>query len=388
MSGEVVLVTGGTGFVGAHCIVQLLHAGYRVRTTVRSLGRSDDVREMVRNGEADPAGIEFVTADLMHDDGWPEAVAEATYVLHVASPLPLRQPKDEDELIVPARDGVLRVLRAARGAGVRRVVQTSSFAAVGYRPDPGRPFTEEDWTDLSMPHLTPYIKSKTMAEHAAWDFVDLEGEGLELAVVNPVPVFGPALGPELSTSIDVLLSLLNGRVPAVPPGATTGVDARDVADLHVRAMTHPDAAGERFIAVAGDPITFHDLAMLLRDRLGADARRVPTRVLPRWLMRTGALVSTELRAVVPQMRRAHGASYEKAERMLGWEPRSTEEAIVASADEPGAARAREGLSPGVRADRTTRRPGEPDASAQASAQTPNSLPLGSTKWNRRPPGNS
>ena len=331
MSGKVVLVTGGSGFIAAHCIVQLTHAGYRVRTTVRSLDRTDAVREMVRLGEADPGGIEFVVADLMRDDGWPEAVADATYVLHVASPFPLRQPKDEDELITPARDGVLRVLHAARGAGVQRVVLTSSFAAVGYRADPGRPFTEQDWTDLTRPHLTPYIKSKTMAEHAAWDFVDLEGDGLELAVVNPVPVFGPALGPDLSPSIEVLLGMLNGRAPAVPPGTTTGVDARDVADLHVRAMTHPDAAGERFIAVAGDPIAFHDLAMLLRDRLGADARRVPTRVLPRWLVEVGALVSTELRAVRPQLRRAQGASHEKAQRMLGWEPRSTEEAIVASA---------------------------------------------------------
>ena len=332
MSGEVVLVTGGTGFIATHCIVQLLHAGYRVRTTVRSLDRASEVREMVRRGEADPDRIEFVVADLGSDDGWTDAVSGATYVLHVASPFPMRQPKDENELIEPARDGVLRVLRAARAAGVRRVVLTSSFAAIGYRADPGRPFVEQDWTDLSLPYLTPYIKSKTIAEHAAWDFVDLEGDGLELAVVNPVPVFGPALGPALSTSIEVLLGLLNGSAPAVPPGTTTGVDARDVADLHVRAMTHPDAAGERFIAVAGDPITYHDLAMLLRERLGPDARRVPTRVLPSWLVRVGALVNRDLRAIRPQMRRPQGASHEKAARMLGWEPRSTEDSIVASAE--------------------------------------------------------
>jgi len=332
MSGEIVLVTGGTGFIGAHCIVELLHAGYRVRTSIRSLDRADDVREMVRLGEADPDGIEFVAADLMSEDGWPEAVEGAAFVLHVASPFPVRQPKEEHELITPARDGVLRVLRAARDAGVRRVVQTSSFAAIGYRSDPGRPFTEEDWTDLSLPHLTPYIKSKTIAEHAAWEFVEGDGRGLELAVVNPVPVFGPVLGSDFSTSVEILRGLLNGRAPAVPPGTTTGVDVRDVADLHVRAMTHPDAAGERFIAVAGDPITFHDLAMLLRDRLGADAKRVPTRVLPRWLVQAGALVSPDLRAVVPQMRRVQGASHEKAERMLGWQPRPTEDAIVASAE--------------------------------------------------------
>ena len=332
MSGELVLVTGGSGFIGAHCIVRLLHAGYRVRTSIRSLQRTDEVRAMVRVGEADPEGIEFVAADLMHDDGWPEAVDGARYVLHVASPLPVRQPKDENELIGPARDGTLRVLRAARDAGVHRVVLTSSFSAVGYRPDPGRPFTEEDWTDLSLPQLTPYTRSKTLAERAAWDFADQDGGSLELSVVNPVPVFGPALGADLSTSLALLLRLLTGKVPALPPGSTTGVDVRDVADLHVRAMTHPDAAGQRFLAVAGDPITYHELAMLLRDRLGADARRVPTRVLPRWLVRAGALVNGDLRAVAPQLRRPRAASHEKAERMLDWQPRPTDEAIAAAGE--------------------------------------------------------
>ncbi len=256
MSGELVLVTGGTGFVGAHCIVALLREGYRVRTTVRALDRAGQARDLVRAGGEDPTGIEFVVADLMQDDGWLDAVDGTRYVLHVASPLPVRQPKDANELIEPAREGVLRVLRAARDTGVRRVVQTSSFAAIGYGTDPGRPFTEADWTDLTAPHLTPYIQSKTLAERAAWEFIEREGAGLEFATVNPVVIFGPALGADFSTSIHVLLRLLNGKVPAVPPGTTTGVDVRDVADLHVLAMRHPDAAGERFLAVAGDPISF------------------------------------------------------------------------------------------------------------------------------------
>lgn len=331
MSGELVLVTGGTGFVGAHCIVALLREGYRVRTTVRSLDRAGEVRDLVRAGGQDPVGIEFVVADLMQDDGWLDAVDGTRYVLHVASPLPVRQPKDANELIEPAREGVLRVLRAARDTGVRRVVQTSSFAAIGYGTDPGRPFTEVDWTDLTAPHLTPYIQSKTLAERAAWEFIEREGAGLEFATVNPVVIFGPALGVDFSTSIHVLLRLLNGKVPAVPPGTTTGVDVRDVADLHVLAMRHPDAAGERFLAVAGDPISFHDMAMLLRRHLGADARHVPTRTLPRWLVRAGAFVSPELRAIAPQLRRARGASHEKATRMLGWNPRTPQEAILASA---------------------------------------------------------
>lgn len=338
MSGELVVVTGGTGFVGAHCIVQLLEAGYRVRATVRSLSRAGEVRELARAGGAGAAAaaddIEVVAADLMHDDGWPEAVDGARYVLHVASPFPVRQPKDENELIAPARDGALRVLRAARDAGVQRVVQTSSFAAIGYghAAEPGRPYTEADWTDPDGPDVTPYVKSKTIAELAAWGFVDREGGDLELAVVNPVPVFGPALGTNLSTSVELLLNFLNGRAPAVPPGTTTGVDVRDVAELHLRAMAHPDAAGERFLAVADDPITFRELALLLRDQLGTDAKHVPTRVLPRWLVRVGAMFNTELRAVLPQLRRSQSASHEKATRVLDWQPRSTEDAIVASAE--------------------------------------------------------
>ena len=344
MSRELVLVTGGTGFIAAHCIVQLLDAGHRVRTSVRSLARADEVREMVRVGGAEPSAIEFVTADLLHDDGWPAAVDGAAFVLHVASPFPMRQPKDEDDLIVPAREGVLRVLRAARDAGVQRVVQTSSFAAIGYGADPGRPFTEDDWTDLSNPHLTAYVKSKTIAERAAWDFIERDGGGLELATVNPVPVFGPALGSALSTSVELLRTLLNGGAPAVPPGTTTGVDVRDVAELHVRAMTHPDAAGQRFLAVAGDPITFHELAMLLRERLGADARRVPTRVLPRWLVRAGAFVSSDLRAVVPQIDRHQGASHEKARRLLHWDPIPDRRRHRRLGEEPDRARTRQALT--------------------------------------------
>ncbi|MBT2517721.1 aldehyde reductase [Streptomyces sp. ISL-90] len=336
MSGELVLVTGGTGFVGVHCVVQLLDAGYRVRTTLRSSSRAAEVREMVTVGGADPERLEFAEADLLRDDGWSAAAAGASYVLHVASPFPVRQPRNANELIRPARDGALRVLGAARDAGVRRVVLTSSFAAIGYgRPDPGRPYTEADWTDPSAPNLPPYTRSKAMAERAAWDFieqVEREGGDLELSVVNPVPIFGPALGRELSTSVELLLRLLNGRVPAVPNGTTTGVDVRDVADLHVRAMTHPDAAGERFLAIAGDPISFPDLARLLRERLGPAANRVPTAVLPDWLVRVGALFTTELRAVAPQLRRRQGASSAKAERMLGWNPRPLDEAIVASAE--------------------------------------------------------
>lgn len=333
MSGELVVVTGGTGFVAVHCIVQLLEAGHPVRTTVRSLERADDVRAMVAAGGADASAVEFVVADLLRDGGWTDAAAGATFLLHVASPFPVSQPKRPDELIVPARDGALRVLSAARDAGVRRVVLTSSFAAVGYTAvHPDRPYTEDDWTDPDDERLTPYVRSKAAAERAAWEFVDREAPDLELAVVNPVGIFGPALGRDLSTSLALLLTLLNGEVPAVPKVATNAVDVRDVAALHLAAMRHPDAAGERFLAVAGDPLTFPDLAGLLRERLGEAARHVPTRTMPDWLVRILGRFNAELRAVVPRLGRLPYASHAKAERVLDWHPRSNEESIVAAAE--------------------------------------------------------
>src|ERR1700756_3436153 len=191
MSDELVLVTGGSGFIGAHCILQLLQAGYRVRTTVRSLHREADVRAMLKVGGIDAGDrLTFIAADLLKDEGWPEAVASCSYVLHVASPFPPSVPKDENELIVPARDGTLRVLRAARDAGVRRVVLTSSFAAIGYgHPPQDAPFDETTWTDPNGDDVLPYVKSKALAERAAWDFIAKEGGSLELSVVNPVGVF-------------------------------------------------------------------------------------------------------------------------------------------------------------------------------------------------------
>ena len=331
MSGELVLVTGGTGFIAAHCIVQLLDAGFRVRTSVRSSSRAEDVRAMVRAGGADPANLEFVEADLLRDEGWPAAVEGAGFVLHVAAPFPARDPKDADELIVPARDGALRVLRAARDAGVGRLVLTSSFAAIGYGHRPGRPYTEADWSDLGGEDLGAYVRAKTLAERAAWEFMDREGGPLEFAVVNPVAAFGPLLGPDLSSSVAMLLGLLNGEAPGVPNGTTMAVDARDVAALHLLAMVHPDAAGERFLAVAGRPITFLELATLLRDRLGDAAKRVPLRELPDWLVRTAGLLRPELRAASQLLGPSRVATSEKAERMLGWHPRDRDEAIVASA---------------------------------------------------------
>jgi dihydroflavonol-4-reductase len=240
-------------------------------------------------------------------------------------------PKDENELITPARDGALRVLKAARAAGAKRVVLTSSFAAIGYgAKDRTAVFTEEDWTNLSDPTVQPYPKSKTIAERAAWDFIAREGGGLELAVVNPVGVFGPVLGPDYSTSIVLVKRLMDGSLPGCPDLWFGVVDVRDVADLHLKAMTDPAARGERFLAISGDFASIRQIAQMLKDGLGAAARKVPTRHLPGWLMRAVGLFDAQVRGVLPELGKRKNASNEKARRLLAWAPRSPSEAVLAT----------------------------------------------------------
>ncbi|HEY4012831.1 MAG TPA: aldehyde reductase [Polyangiaceae bacterium] len=329
-----VLVTGGSGFVGSRCVLQLLADGHEVKTTVRSLAREAQVRSMLKQGGAEPGDrLSFFAADLEKDAGWPEAVAGCDAVLHVASPFPEMIPKDENEIIVPAREGALRVLRAARDAGVKRVVLTSSFAAIGYgHPQQNAPFDETSWTNPDGDDVRPYVKSKTLAERAAWDFMAREGGGLELSVVNPVGVFGPVLGPDYSTSILLVQRLMDGAIPGCPRVYFGAVDVRDVADLHVRAMTHPAAKGERFLAVAGDFLSMLGIAKVLKERAGAAAKRVPSLQLPNWLVRVAAMRDPAVKQIVPELGKVKNATSEKAKRLLGWAPRSAEDAIAATAE--------------------------------------------------------
>jgi len=331
---SLVLVTGGSGFIGSHCILQLLAAGHQVRTTVRNLNREPDVRALLKVGGAEPGDrLRFFAADLEKDAGWAEAAAGCDFVLHVASPFPQHLPRHENDLIVPAREGTLRALRASRDAGVKRVVVTSSFAAIGYGHEPqSRPFDETDWTNPDARDVAPYAKSKTLAERAAWDFMAREGGKLELSVVNPVGVFGPALGADTSTSIAIIKMMMDGAMPGVPQISFGVVDVRDVADLHLRAMTDPAAKGERFLAVAGDFISFLEVAKIVRAHLGAAARRVPTRNLPNWLLRIAAIAFADVRQIIPELGKPKNATNAKAKRVLGWNPRSNEESIVATAE--------------------------------------------------------
>lgn len=329
-----ILVTGGSGFVGSHCILHLLANGHEVHTTVRQLDRERGVRALLAQGtySGSDQRVRFFAADLESDKGWPQAVAGCEYVLHVASPFPATIPKNEAELIRPAREGALRVLRAARDAGVRRVVLTSSFAAIGYGHDQQKEaFTETSWTNLEGNGVLAYHKSKTLAEMAAWKFIASEGNGMELAVVNPVAIFGPLLGPDFSTSVILIKRLMEGAVPGCPQGCFGVVDVRDVADLHMRAMIYPTANGERFIAAAGNFMMVSDLARALKARMGDVARRVPTRPLPNWLVRLSAPFDPSVKLFLPDLGKQKNATNEKAKRVLGWTPRSSQEAIVATA---------------------------------------------------------
>jgi len=331
---RLVLVTGGSGFIGSRCIIQLLQEGYRVRTTVRSLNREAEVRSILKTGDVDPGDkLSFVAADLMSDKGWEEAVTGCDYVLHVASPFPPGVPKHEDELIKPAREGALRVLKASRNAGVKRVVMTSSFAAVGYGQKlADHPFTEENWTNLNGSDVTAYVKSKTLAEKAAWDFINTEGGSLELSVVNPVGVLGPVLAPDYSASIEIIRRLLDGSVPGYPRLSFGIVDVRDVADLHIRAMKSPAAKGERFLAISGAFMSLKEVGQVLKSRMGESARKVPSIVLPDWMVRLTSLVDRSIAQIVPELGHVKDASNKKAIRVLGWQPRSREDSIVATAE--------------------------------------------------------
>jgi nucleoside-diphosphate-sugar epimerase len=325
---DTVLVTGGTGFLGGWCIATLLERGYDVRTTVRDLKREQAVRDTVAASGVDAGDrLTVLAADLTSDAGWPEAVDGSRYVMHIASPFPPVQPKDPDELIVPARDGALRVLRAALDAGAERVAMTSSIAAI--RSDRAAtadaPLTEDDWTDGNDASRTPYVRSKTIAEQAAWEHVRAAGAEDRLATINPGAIIGPALNDDHSYSLQAIQRVLDG-MPAAPKLGFTFVDVRDVADLHLRSLTDPAGGGERFIATDRF-LWIAQVAAILRERLGEAARKAPTHVAPNVLVRTMALFDGSLRSVVGDLGKESFISSEKARTVLGWTTRPVEDSI-------------------------------------------------------------
>ena len=323
-----VLVTGGTGYLARWCIHELLERGYTVHATIRDLSREAALRSLFP--AADGTGrLRVFAADLLRDDGWQKAADGCGYVLHVASPLPPSEPKNADELIVPARDGTMRVLRAAFDGGARRVVVTSSSSAVRNSgvPGPGRPLTEDDWADLANPKLSAYARSKTIAEHATWNYARSSGTTDRLAVVAPGAIIGPLLGADRSYSLQTVARLLAGDFPALPRLGFALIDVRDVADLHIRAMTAPEAAGQRFLGT-GEFLWLADVAAILRDGLGSQASKVPARRAPNALVRLIALFDQGIRPVLPDLGQRFDYSTQKARTLLGWTLRPARDAIL------------------------------------------------------------
>ncbi len=329
MEKELVLVTGGSGYIATYITMALLRQGYRVRATLRTMSRQNEVKAMLMSGGVtDIAALEFIEADLTKDKGWPEAVAGAAYVMHVASPTPATGAGES--MVQTAVDGVLRVMNAAKAAGVRRVVLTSASGAVlaGHKDHPGV-FTEEDWTDLTG-NVNAYQRSKTLAERAAWEFA--EKEKLELSTILPVAVMGPVLGKDYSHSNQMIRAMLTGKMPRLLKLAFDYIDVRDVADLHHLAMTRPEAAGERFLATANQNVSYREEAEILRRHLGDDASKVSTKEIPDFLVKLVAIFNKDVRMPATFLGQNTACSNEKAKRLLGWQPKwSAEEAIAATA---------------------------------------------------------
>lgn len=327
MSGQA-MVTGGSGYIGGFIIRQLIEQGWTINTTIRSLAREAEVRAAL----AVPADkLRFFAADLLNDAGWADAAAGCSHVVHVASPLPSGAVKHEDDLIVPAREGALRALRFARAAGVKRVVMTSSVAAIAYGH--GKTigtYTEADWTNVNGPQVHAYAKSKTLAERAARDWMAAEGAGMEYVSVNPAAVLGPVLSADFSSSVQIITRLLSGSLPGLPNFGFGVVDVRDVADLHVRAVTAPRIDGERFIA-SGPFMMMKEVAAVLRDRMGNEARKVPTRGLPDFVLQFSSLFDPAIRMVTGELGKQRITPSDHARDVLGWVPRPATDTIIDTA---------------------------------------------------------
>jgi nucleoside-diphosphate-sugar epimerase len=333
MAGETVLVTGASGFIAKHCIAELIRQGYSVKATLRDLSREEETRRAIGNAGASASGVIFVPADLLRDDGWDKAMEGCTYVLHLASPFPLKNPKDANEVIRPAREGAVRVLKAATKAGVKRVVLTSSIVAITL-PWPeakaGHVFDETDWTNPDRPDVTPYVVSKTLAERAAWEFVGATPGAPELAVVNPAFVLGPAPDADLSTSHEVIRLMGQGAYPAAPKIGFPISDVRDVAVTHVLAMTNPAAAGQRFLSANGF-LRLFEVGQLIKQALPDLSKKVPRGELPDIAVRALALVDVRLKAVLADLGFPRPVTNSKAHRVLGQTFRSPQEAVNSAA---------------------------------------------------------
>ena len=323
---EKVLVTGASGFIAEHCIIELLKNGYSVKGSLRTMGREQEVRDAVKT-ETDDTKLEFCKLDLLEDDGWEDAMWDCDYLMHVASPFVIEDPKDENELIKPAKEGTLRALNAAKKAGIKRVVLTSSVAAVNSHMMSGTS-DHTTWTDINSKYVTPYQKSKTIAEKAAWDFYNNQDNSnkMELAVINPGGVMGPQLGNDLGgASTQIVSQLISGKFPMIPALSFPFIDVRDVAILHLKAMTTPDADGKRFIAAHSEPTWMYQVAEVLS---AAGYEKIKLKKAPSFMLKLIGLFDNKTKSLVPMLDKYVPCDNSQTVKILNWEPMPWEQAFI------------------------------------------------------------
>ena len=321
-----VLVTGASGFIAEHCIIELLKNGYSVKGSLRTMNREQEVRDAVKT-ETDDTKLEFCKLDLLEDDGWEDAMWDCDYLMHVASPFVIEDPKDENELIKPAKEGTLRALNAAKKAGIKRVVLTSSVAAVNSHMMSGTS-DHTTWTDINSKYVTPYQKSKTIAEKAAWDFYNNQDSNnkMELAVINPGGVMGPQLGNDLGgASTQIVSQLISGKFPMIPALSFPFIDVRDVAILHLKAMTTPDADGKRFIAAHSKPTWMYEVAEVLS---AAGYEKIKLKKAPSFMLKLIGLFDNKTKSLVPMLDKYVPCDNSQTVKILNWEPMPWEQAFI------------------------------------------------------------
>lgn len=335
---EKILITGGSGYIATYLTAQLLKMNTAVRVTVRSQKRIPEIKDALADlNQADLSKLEVVSADLSSNEGWPKAMQGITRVLHVASPFPTTEPKTEDEVIIPAKEGTLRILKAAHNAGVKSVVMTSAFGAVGMgytKAESNHIFTEKDWSNMTPnSKLSAYYKSKLIAEQAAWEYVKKEAPSLHLTTMLPVAVMGPVIGKRITGSNLLINMMLNGSMPAVPDVDIPIVDVRDVVDANINALTNPSAIGERFILSNNSAFSLLKIAKILHNGIGSGADKAPKHQLPSWFIRLIALFSASMRSILPDLGIRRKMTSAKAKKLLNWQPKyAPEQTILVTAN--------------------------------------------------------